>query len=316
MFTTSPVSAVYPTIPVPKGILISSNPCMSSSFDSAFTSNTLETRYRGPSFGPWRRKSEQRSPLRRILTFCRILWQRLFTSKSFEISLTSSINNSFSSSCSSSTRDLRFRCGERVLEGSLGERNVACPSTTFTKGFKIPLPSNSEAEIFRTGVEVPEAGGVPLGVGVRTERDWSQESIRVLLALRVKYEWTNSGCSSSHASIFCSMLFPSSLMPTGSVFSFLVQQFAMFGAPFHCTFEILGKVDPSILQVWKKLTTSCLSWLTVNWKRGNVIGWGPSRLSAQRLWILFLENRQYCYTSSIVGGTSFRLLKKLFQSNY
>ena len=237
MFTTSPVAAVYPTIPVPKGIRISSKPCMSSSFDSAFTSNTFDTRYRGPSFGPWRRNSEHRSPLTRILTFCRILWQRLVESKSLEISLTSSMSNSFSSSCKSSTRDLRFRGEGRVLCGSFGVRKVACPSTTLTKGFKIPLPSNSDADIFRTGVEEPEGGGVPVGVGLLTERDWSQESIRVLLALRVKYEWTKSGCSSSHASIFCSTLFPSSLIVKGSVFSFFVQQFAIFLASCCDTFE-------------------------------------------------------------------------------
>jgi hypothetical protein len=48
--------------------------------------------------------------------------------------------------------------------GSFGERKLGCPSTTLINGFKIPLPSNSEAEIFLAGVELPEGGGVPLGV--------------------------------------------------------------------------------------------------------------------------------------------------------
>ena len=187
MLTVSPVAAVYPTIPVPQGILISSKSRMSSIFDSAFTSNTFETRYRGPSLSPLTKNREHRSAFKSTLTFCNILWHKVVRSKSLEISFTSSINKSASSNCCSSSRDFRYRWGDLALTFvvSDGERKLTWPSTTLTRGLRIPLPSNSEAEIFLTGVEAPECGGVPLGV-LMCDLERSQESIKFRFAFREK----------------------------------------------------------------------------------------------------------------------------------
>lgn len=66
-----------------------------------------------------------------------------------------------------------FWCGEWVLEGLFGERNVVWLLIILIKGFKIFWFLNLEVEIFWIGVDDFEGGGVLLGVGVCIECDWS-----------------------------------------------------------------------------------------------------------------------------------------------
>lgn len=120
MLTGSPLSATYPTIPVPQGILISSFFSISSSVDLEHTSNNLETRHllleyprcsvlpgfplsfglfdveswfcedgmQPPPLSPCTRNKEPRSACNKVLTFCRILWHSDLTSNSLQISFT------------------------------------------------------------------------------------------------------------------------------------------------------------------------------------------------------------------------------------
>ena len=127
MLTGSPLSATYPTIPVPQGILISSFFSISSSVDLEHTSNNFETRHlllvypvprcsefpfpvfpefalsvelfdeeswfcdegmQPPPLSPWTRNKEPRSACSNVLTFCKILWHNDLTSSSLQISFT------------------------------------------------------------------------------------------------------------------------------------------------------------------------------------------------------------------------------------
>lgn len=100
MLTGSPLSATYPTIPVPHGIRISSFFSISIRVDLEQTSKSLETRHlplgccpggRGvhpPPFSPCTKKREPRSAWRSMDTFWRILWHKERTSSSLQISFT------------------------------------------------------------------------------------------------------------------------------------------------------------------------------------------------------------------------------------
>ena len=102
----SPVRAVWPAIPTPKGTTISSSSerTASSTVESDVTSNNLDTKTLW-SFDPRTKNSEHRSALVRILTLTRILWLNRLISNSLEMSRMSSIKSWRSSSLSSS--DLR-----------------------------------------------------------------------------------------------------------------------------------------------------------------------------------------------------------------
>ena len=132
MLIVSPVAAVCPAIPTPKGTQISSSSDLIdwSTVDSEVTSKSLDTRTLF-SREPRTRKSEQRSAFVRILTFTRILWLSMFMSSSLAMSLINSINSSFSSN--SPSWDLR-----RGIEGFLPSR--ADPNIEFSLPL-VKLPS-------------------------------------------------------------------------------------------------------------------------------------------------------------------------------
>jgi hypothetical protein len=100
MLTGSPLSATYPTMPVPHGILISSFFSISVRVLLEQTSNSLETRQRPrgvcpggrgvhpPPFSPWTRNREPRSACNNVDTFWRILWHNERTSNSLQMSFT------------------------------------------------------------------------------------------------------------------------------------------------------------------------------------------------------------------------------------
>ena len=160
IFKTVPVLATCPTIPVPQGMTISEHfSTLSSRVASLCTSKSLLIRsLSSESCSPLVRKSEHLSAFRRMLTLRRILWQRLVTSRSLQISMTNSYINSLSSNCFNSLRLLRATLLSAVwvhVEGS-GPKNVGQPSTVETIGLRIPCFSNSCAEIFLTGVFAPE----------------------------------------------------------------------------------------------------------------------------------------------------------------
>lgn len=179
MLTGMPLWATNPTMPWPHWILISSFFSISSSVDLEQTSKSLDTRQRlegGAQLLPCTRNNELRSARSSVLTFCKILWHKLRTSSSLQMSLTSSKIISFSSSSRSSLRERRCPepppppgpmlllppdasswCDAQLVLSWLGvTRNVGVPSIVVTIGFVRPPRSNSCAEILRTGVVAPE----------------------------------------------------------------------------------------------------------------------------------------------------------------
>lgn len=94
----------------------------------------------GYPFSPRTKNREHLSASVRILTFCRILWQRLRISRSLQISLTSSKISSRSSRAKSSCRLLRparLLDGRAASPGNGSDKNVGMPSTVvFTMGLK------------------------------------------------------------------------------------------------------------------------------------------------------------------------------------
>ena len=90
----------------------------------------------------------------------RILWQRLRTSRSLQMSFTSSKMISFSSSDLSSFRFRRNGLIVLLMRACVSSlvgwvKNVTVPSTLVTSGRSRPPFSNSWAEILRTGVAIP-----------------------------------------------------------------------------------------------------------------------------------------------------------------
>ena len=92
----------------------------------------------------------------RIPTFCKILWHKLWISKSLQISFTNSKMRSDSSNPCTSFLDFFLICPVVTSMGLGGLRNVCVPSMVVTMGFVNPPLSNSWADIFLTGVPEPE----------------------------------------------------------------------------------------------------------------------------------------------------------------
>ena len=143
-------------MPLPHGTRISFFE-ISSTVLFELTSNKFDSRYCELVPGsPATRKREHLSASVRIPTFCKILWHKLLTSRSLQMSLTSSRMSSVSSKLCKSVRDffLIWPVSSLVQPGWV--KNVGVPSTVVTQGLVRPPFSNSCAEIFLTGVAPPE----------------------------------------------------------------------------------------------------------------------------------------------------------------
>ena len=164
MLTGRPVLATCPTMPQPHGTCHSSA-LHSLTVELALTSNSLLTR-RGSSASARRstRNSEQRSAASRRQTFWRILCESRVTSRSLQMSMTSSFISEQASSARSSL--LRRRAvaapGPPSAEAPPpAARKDGTPSTVATIRLSVfPRRSNSCAETFRAGVLAPEPGRV------------------------------------------------------------------------------------------------------------------------------------------------------------
>ena len=143
-------------MPLPQGTRISFFE-ISSTVLFELTSNRFDRRYWELVPGsPATRKREHLSASVRIPTFCKILWHKLLTSRSLQMSLTNSRMSSVSSKLCKSVLDffLIWPVSSLLLMGWV--KKVGVPSTVVTQGLVKPPFSNSWAEIFLTGVAPPE----------------------------------------------------------------------------------------------------------------------------------------------------------------
>ena len=140
----------------------------SSTVEFELTSNRLDTRYWHwlDEGSPATRNSEHRSAYVKMPTFCKILWHKLRTSRSLQMSFTNSSINSVSSSVDMSVRDFFLICPVSSLMLVGGERKVGVPSMVVTRGLVRPPFSNSCADTLRTGVAPPDPD-LELGISLK-----------------------------------------------------------------------------------------------------------------------------------------------------